>query len=112
MGSRPTGTSASVDRTIVCPQCGSSAGGLYCSACGTKLEEDGGLGEQIGGKLREPLIAALALLKTTWLVLFAPCVSLRAISISPSPWLRLTSLWLQSVPRSSIDAVCVPSVTV
>jgi hypothetical protein len=64
--------SAGVDRSIPCPQCGVPASGVYCSACGTKLEGEGGLGEEIGGKLREPLTAGLALLKTTWLVLFAP----------------------------------------
>jgi hypothetical protein len=55
-----------------CRQCGAPISGAYCSNCGTKVEEEGDLGEQLSSKLNEPTTTGLALVKTAWLVLFAP----------------------------------------
>jgi hypothetical protein len=55
-----------------CHQCGATASGTYCSNCGARLDEDVGLGAEIGAKLSEPLEAGFATLKTTWLVGLAP----------------------------------------
>lgn len=62
---------SSTDR-VNCQQCGAPVSGNYCSNCGAKLQEEGDLGKELNSKLEEPLTGGLALLKTAWLVLFAP----------------------------------------
>ena len=83
-----SGTSTNIP--VACPQCGFMGSGNYCSACGARLAKDEGLGDEVGSKLVGPAIAALAAVKTAWLVLLAPTSFFDSYFNNKTPLAELT----------------------
>src|SRR5262249_18560186 len=56
----------------MCPQCGVRVRGKFCAACGSAVGPDEGLFARIRSIARDPILGALAFVKTAWLVVQEP----------------------------------------